>query len=193
MLISEASDSDLQRVLEVEREAFGQNEEAELVAALMEDPTARPLLSLLAWDDGRAIGHILFTSARIETELTGADAVAPATTATAPHTPSLVILAPLAVTPDHQGQGVGGRLIAAGLDAMRDRGVDLVLVAGHPDYYPRHGFTPALPHGLAPPYPLPPGHEDAWMVRALRDGVLGVVRGRVACAESLSRPEYWRE
>ena len=125
MRITEASISDLQSVLSIERAAFGQDDEAELVRALLEDPSAQPSLSLLAWVQGRPVGHILFTAARI------GDGSAPVRAA---------ILAPLAVVPDAQRQGVGGRLIEEGVSVLRARGVGLVLVAGHPDYYPRHGF-----------------------------------------------------
>jgi putative acetyltransferase len=178
MRIAEASISDLQAVLSVERAAFGQDDEAELVRNLLDDPSAEPRLSLLAWVDERPVGHVLFTSARID------DAAQPVSTA---------ILAPLAVVPEAQRQGVGGRLIEHGLGVLSDCGVELVFVAGHPDYYPRHGFEPAMPYGFAPPYPMPPEHEDAWMVRALGEGLIGSIRGRVMCADALNRPEYWRE
>lgn len=178
MRITEASPTDLSHALSVERAAFGQDDEAELVRALLEDPSAQPLLSLLAWVEGRPVGHILFTAARIE----GAPGAARA-----------AILAPLAVVPETQGQGVGGRLVEHGLSVLRERGVGLLFVLGHPAYYPRHGFEPALPHGLLPPFPIPPEHADAWMVRALREGLLGEVRGRVVCADAMNRPEYWRE
>lgn len=178
MRITEASPTDLSHALSVERAAFGQDDEAELVRALLEDPSAQPLLSLLAWVEGRPVGHILFTAARI------GDGSAPVRAA---------ILAPLAVVPEAQRRGVGGGLISHGLGLLGEAGLGLVLVAGHPEYYPRHGFEPALPHGLLPPFPIPPEHADAWMVRALREGLLGEVRGRVVCADAMNRPEYWRE
>ena len=178
MRIDEASISDLVDVLSVERAAFGQDDEAELVRSLLEDPSAEPRLSLLARVDERPVGHILFTSARIDD---------------APRPVVAVILAPLAVVPDAQGQGVGGRLIEQGMSLLSDRGVGLVFLAGHPDYYPRHGFEPAAPLGFWPPFPMPSEHEDAWMVRALREGLIGSIRGRVVCADAMNRPEYWRE
>jgi putative acetyltransferase len=175
--ITEALDSDLHDVLHVERMAFGQDDEAELVRALMADPSARPLMSLLAREDERPVGHILFTAAHLE----GVVDV------------SVSILAPLAVVPDAQGRGVGGALIARGVELLSQAGVDLVFVAGHPGYYPRHGFEPAGRLGLAAPYPIPEKDADAWMVRALAPGLIGSVSGKVICAEALDRPEYWRE
>ncbi|WP_422126615.1 GNAT family N-acetyltransferase [Thioalkalivibrio sulfidiphilus] len=176
MQIREARPSDLDHVLAVECAAFGSDVEACLVRDLLADPSAAPTLSLLAWDEGRAVGHVLFTVARIEN-------------ATVPV--SAMILAPLAVVPEAQSRGIGGTLIREGLALLKQRGVDLVFVLGHPGYYTRHGFEPAIPQGLIAPYPIEP--ETAWMVQALRPGLLGSVRGRVVCADVMNRPEYWRE
>lgn len=176
MQIVEASAADLEDALLVERLAFGSEEEAGLVRDLLNDPSARPLLSLLAREHGRAVGHVLFTAATIE------DAAAEVTTS---------ILAPLAVIPDRQRAGIGGQLIEHGVERLADRGVGLVFVLGHPSYYPRHGFEPATPRGLLAPYPVDP--EEAWMVRALRSGLLERTKGRVICAVAMDRPEYWRE
>jgi putative acetyltransferase len=177
MIIREASESDLEAVLAVERDAFGSDVEANLVRALLADPSAQPSLSLLAFHEEQAVGHILFTKARIEPE-------APL---------SVTLLAPLAVAPDAQKQGVGGELIRAGLQKLAQAGVDLAFVLGYPDYYSRHGFQPAARHGFAPTYPILKENEDAWMVHALRPEVFGPISGRILCANALDRPEYWRE
>ena len=170
-------DGDLERVLAVERAAFGADAEADLVRALLADPSAQPSLSLLALRGERALGHILFSRAGFE-----------------PQVPrSAALLAPLAVVPSAQRQGIGGRLIRAGLGSLAKAGVDLVFVLGHPEYYPRHGFRPAGALGFAAPYPIPPEHADAWMVQELRPGVIGNCQGKLICARALDRPEYWRE
>ena len=103
------------------------------------------------------------------------------------------LLAPLAVIPDAQRQGIGQALIAAGIDALAARGIGLVFVLGHVDYYPRAGFRPALPLGLRAPYDIDPAVADAWMVRATRPGLLGTVQGTLRCADALMHPEVWRE
>ena len=174
--IDEAVAADLEGVLCVEREAFGGDEEAELVRDLLNDPSSHPLLSLVARDGDRPVGHILFTAARL-------DGVS--------RDVSVAILAPLAVVPEEQRSGIGGSLIEEGIARLGESGVELVFVLGHPEYYPRHGFEPAGRLGLAAPYPITP--EDAWMVRALRPGVIGRVRGTIVCAQAMDRPEYWRE
>ena len=69
--------------------------------------------------------------------------------------------------------------------------MQLVFVLGHPDYYPRSGFTPAGVHGLDAPYPILPEHAAAWMVQALRPGLLDSVTGTVRCSDVLNDPRYW--
>ena len=178
MQLREALETDLDDILSIECLAFGNDKEAGLVRNLLYDPGAKPHLSLLAFKKNRPVGHILFTAAR----LTGTrDTASPA------------ILAPLAVIPDAQGQGIGGKLIERGIGLLSARGVDLVFVLGHPGYYPRFGFAPAGCLGLEAPYPIPDVHADAWMVQALRFGVIGAVSGKVACADALNKPEFWRE
>ncbi len=179
--LRKATQADLNDVLRVAHLAFGEEEGpviVELVTGLLNDPSAAPVLSLLAFDNNRAVGHILFTRARI---------TAPETAVTA------AILAPLAVIPDAQAQGVGGQLVREGLKRLADQEVALVFVLGHPTYYPRHGFRPAGALGLQAPYPIPDKNAAAWMVQELRAGVIGSVTGTVKCADALARPEYWRE
>lgn len=175
--IRPAGDGDLDAVLAIERAAFGEDDEAELVRALLEDPSAAPLLSLLAFRGDQPVGHVLFTAARVEG--------APEVTA--------VLLAPLAVIPEAQGRGIGAALSRAGLWMAAEAGTDLAFVLGHPTYYPRFDYRPARSQGFEPPYPIDPANDDAWMVLELRRSVLGSVRGRVQPADMIMRPEYWRE
>ena len=178
MLIREATDSDLRNVLLVERESFGYDKEANLVQDLLKDPSAKPLFSLLAFYNDKAVGHILFTSARLESIQNGT---------------SISLLAPLAIIPGFQKQGVGGKLIKHGLQHLTNTGVDLVFVLGHPGYYPRYGFIPAGVQGFDAPYPIPEKHANAWMVQELHPGVIDSVSGKVRCADMLNKPEHWRE
>ncbi len=177
MDIREALDSELEDVLFVERAAFGQDDEAELVRNLLHDRSAKPLLSLLAFQDEQPVGHILFTKASLTT---------------APNL-AIAILAPLAVVPEAQRQGIGAQLIETGLERLARSGVELVFLAGYPEYYSRRGFQPASNLGFEPPYPMPEQYPDAWMVRELRTGAIASVSGQVICADALNQPEYWRE
>lgn len=179
--IKNSAESDRPEIEKVHLGAFGQTkgpEIAELVINLLDDDTATPILSLLALDNRKIIGHILFTKVQI-TKTT--------------ESVSAQILAPLAVLPEVQSKGVGGLLIKEGLNRLKDSGVELVFVLGHPEYYPRSGFIPAGALGFEAPYPIPEEHAGAWMVQELSDGVTGRVTGMVRCSEVLNHPQHWRE
>jgi len=176
--IREATGADFQDVWDVERRAFSTDSEAVLVKNLLADPTAQPLISLLAYEDGKAVGHILLTKAMLDTS---------------PELPCL-ILAPLAVVPEFQKRGIGTALMKEALRLAALRGVDRVFVLGHPGYYPRAGFrNDAEALGFEAPYPIPAKHKAAWMVAELLPGTIGKVRGKVRVADTLMKPEYWRE
>jgi putative acetyltransferase len=178
MYIRETKDADLNDILLVERQAFATTKEADLTKEMLADPSAKPLQSLLAYVENQPAGHILFTNAH----LSGTDRKV-----------TVSFLAPLAVILRFQKQGIGGALIKKGLEILSQTGVDLVFVVGHPKYYPRHGFTPASPLGFQPTYPIPKEVADAWMVQALRPGVIGSVSGKMSCCDSLNKLELWRE
>ena len=181
MEIRKSTRSDTKEICNVHIKAFGDQkgpEIADLVTGLINDKTAIPLLSLVAVDDTKIIGHILYTKAKIKEH---AESV------------SVQILAPLAVLPDAQSRGVGGRLIKAGLIQLKKSGVDLVFVLGHPDYYPRSGFIPAGALGYDAPYPIPEEYAGAWMVQELGNGVIGRFSGKIQCSDVLNQPEHWRE
>jgi putative acetyltransferase len=178
VLIRPARDEDTAALLGVERAAFDGESEAGLVAALLADPSAIPRINLVAEDGGVIVGHVLLTAAVVGT---AAGEVA------------ATILAPLAVAPEAQGRGIGQALCHEGVSAARRMGVGLVFVLGHIDYYPRVGFTPALPHGLEPPYPIDATVSDAWMVLETRPGMIDSVSGLVRCADALMQPEMWAE
>ena len=176
-----ALESDRPAIADVVMSAFGDDhgqEIVDLVADLLKDPSAQPALSLVATSEDRVVGHILFTSARVESSAK----MVPAS-----------ILAPLAVHPDVQSRGVGGQLIEAGLEQLRATKAELVYVLGHPGYYPKYGFAPAGIRGFEAPYPIPPKNADAWMVLELQRGSREHTSGRVTCAKTLDNPKHWRE
>ncbi len=180
MIVRESTTLDLPALLDVERQAFGKDEGpviVKLVQELINDPTAKPLLSLVAVEKNRLTGHVLFTNAILD------DC----------EDMPVSLLAPVAVLPQVQKSGIGGKLISKGLRLLSDREVKLVFVLGHPEYYPRFGFRPAGALGFEPPYPIPEEIAWAWMVRELSPGVIGKVKGKVLCADSFDRPEYWQE
>jgi predicted N-acetyltransferase YhbS len=179
--IRSATDADRAAIIGVHENAFGEAqgmEIVELVSGLLDDKTAIPLFSLVAEVGERVVGHILFTSVRIQSSR---------------HSVSAQILAPMAVLKEHQRGGIGGLLIKEGLKKLAASGVELVFVLGHPDLYRRFGFRPAGVLGYQAPYAIPIEHADAWMVQELTAGILGSVRGRIQCAETLHHPRHWLE
>ena len=142
--------------------AFGQPAEADLVEKLR--AACGEALSLVAVADD-VVGHILFTPVVVESasrRLVGMG------------------LAPMAVLPDLQRQGIGSQLVRRGVDILRERGCPFVVVVGHPEYYPRFGFEPASAHALISQWDGMP--DAAFMVLILDDhamaGVGGVARYR---------------
>jgi len=101
---------------------------------------------------------------------------------------SAYILAPLAVTRFAQRKGIGILLINKGLEILKERGAEIVLVYGDPNYYMRTGFKAG--HNLKPPHILK-YPEEAWMAKELVESILSKTQGTVRCAMSLSSPEYW--
>jgi putative acetyltransferase len=178
MEIRESHESDNDMVFEVEKNAFGTEIEANLTMELLKDKSAEPYLSLIAVEGEKTIGHILFTNAKIDSEHRDI---------------SINILGPLAIEPKYQRKGVGGKLIETGLKILRERGIDLVFVSGHPEYYPKFGFSPAGERGFDAPYPIPEVQADTWMVIELKPGLLGNISGTILCADPLDKPEYWRD
>jgi len=158
MIIREERQGDAERIRGVNLAAFETSTEADLVDALRRRAT--PLLSLVAEDDANVIGHILFSPVALTSE------------------PRLILmgLAPMAVMPSRQRQGVGSTLVREGLERCRPLNVAAVVVLGHPGYYPRFGFLPAGRMSLRSEYDVP---EEAFMVRELRNGVLTGVSGTI--------------
>lgn len=178
--IRETNSKDFNDIMVVEEQAFGYVKEAKLTADLLRDQTAEPVLSLLAFHDKKPIGHILFTRVYINEMNTTQ--------------PFVHILAPLAVIPEYQKQGVGGLLINKGLKRLKEMGSEMVFVLGHMDYYPKFGFIPdAKKLGFSAPYPIPAEYANAWMVQSLNPEGFVIGKGNVICAVELNKPEHWRE
>lgn len=131
LIIREECADDFPAVFNINTRAFESDTEARLVNLLRR--RARPVVSLVALRDDELLGHIMFSPVTIDEEAAGGRTMG---------------LAPMAVLPEAQRQGVGSRLVQAGLDACRALRTELVFVLGHPDYYPRFGFKPAADSGF---------------------------------------------
>ena len=150
--------ADQDAIRHVNRLAFGQDEEARLVDGLRGGSYVR--VSLVAERAGQVVGHILFSDLPIITEAGTVPALA---------------LAPMAVLPPFQKQGIGSALVRRGLELCREQGHRIVVVLGHRHFYQRFGFSSKLASALASPF----GGGDSWMALELVPGALDGVVGRV--------------
>ncbi|HMR32766.1 MAG TPA: N-acetyltransferase [Geminicoccaceae bacterium] len=138
MTIRAATAADAAAIDTLVTQAFGQDAEARLVERLR--ASDRMTCELVAEEDGAIVGQITFSPIRIgENDGDG----------------RWWGLAPLAVAPARQKQGIGTALVRVGLDAARLAGVTLVVVLGEPAYYGRFGFLPAGRLGLRCVYEVP--------------------------------------
>jgi putative acetyltransferase len=162
MLIRAETPRDAPAIFSVNKQAFdGRDAEACLLDAVRASQAFIPDLSLVAEQNGELIGHILFSRIQIESEAGPLPALA---------------LAPLAVLPAHQGQGVGSALVRRGLLDCARLGHAIVIVLGHAGYYPRFGFSAAAAKSLVCPYR---DCGEAWMALELIPGALKGVQGKV--------------
>lgn len=138
MYIRQEMPADHSETYEVVKAAFSSAEESDgnehhLVTALRNSRAFIPELSLVALDNERIVGHILYTKIDIggQTELA---------------------LAPLSVLPAYQRQGVGKSLMQAGHQIAKQLGYNFSVVLGSPYYYPKAGYIPASVYGIFPPF-----------------------------------------
>jgi len=158
MLIRAEKKDDQDDVFAVNGSAFETPAEATLVDMLREQ--AQPIVSLVAEDQGNVVGHIMFSPVSLSEN----------------HDLKVMGLAPMAVAPEHQRKGIGSALVLAGLEQCRQLGFVAVVVLGHPEYYPRFGFSPSSRFGIDSEYEVP---EEVFMAMELVPDALSGKTGRV--------------
>jgi len=167
--VREEEPLDVKAVREVNTRAFGQPQEASVVDKLRQN--CKGLISLVAMIEDQVVGHILFSPAMIEAK--GGTVLG-------------MGLAPMAVLPEYQGQGIGSVLIRTGIAKLKDKQCPYIIVLGHRGYYPRFGFESANRYGIRSEWEVP---EDAFMIlflnRFVMQGISGVARYRTEFAEAL--------
>lgn len=158
VLIRQERSNDISAIRQVNEYAFQGPAEAKLVDLLR--GAEKAVISLVAIDKQNIVGHIVFS---------------PVTVACNPHNFQALGLAPMAVLPEYQRQGIGSTLVRHGLEECRNQGYALVFVLGHPKFYSRFGFTRASVYGFNNEYHA----EESFMVLELRDGILRSMSGMV--------------
>lgn len=141
--------SDYDAIAEVNRLAFGGETEVKIIAAIRNSEFYIPELSLVAEINNLVVGHIIFSYIKLINE----DIL------------SVLALAPLAVHPQFQKQGIGSKLVKTGLTEAEESQENLVIVLGHPHFYSRFGFEPSVNYGIASPFPVAP---EFFMVKPLK-------------------------
>jgi putative acetyltransferase len=159
--IRDEAAGDLNAIRSLHEQAFETQAEAELVNLLR--ARGKGVISLVAEMDREIVGHILFSPVSIEPPAPGWNALG---------------LAPLAVIPRLQRQGIGSKLVKSGLQRSRQTGIELVFVLGHPNYYPKFGFTQATACGFENEYQA----DDAFMVIEITPGAAVKYKGLVKYA-----------
>jgi len=161
--IREETPQDLASIRTLNELAFGRPDEASIIDSLRD--ACDELLSLVAIDGDEVVGHILFS---------------PVTVRGRESNPLGMGLAPMAVLPERQRQGIGSALVRHGLERLATSGCPFVIVLGHAAYYPRFGFERASGHGIQSQWPGIP--DDVFMVAILDppafEGVSGVAQYR---------------
>jgi putative acetyltransferase len=160
MIIRQESPKDIPQVRKLNELAFGQPTEANLVDKLRK--ACPDALSLVAEDKGCVVGHILFTPTVIDSSGQLIQGMG---------------LAPMAVLPENQKQGIGSQMVKKGLEILRERGCSFVVVVGHPEYYPRFGFELASKHNIRSQWDGIP--DDAFMIIIFDHNAMKSVKGVV--------------
>lgn len=154
--------SDIKAIHALECAAFGRREEADIVDKLRADGAL--WLSQVALLEGAIVGHAAYSLVTI---------------ADADRTYKFPALGPIGVLPQFQRRGIGAALIEAGFKAVQEAGFGLLFLVGHPDYYPRFGFQPALPLGFTSEYISDPQRHKHFMARVFDEQLIGRARGHL--------------
>jgi len=176
MNIRLAQETDLDSILRVIETAFSDEENKvimNLVQELHQETTSPSIKSLVAEVDNQVIGYVSYSPIFLKSD----------------SSISGYILAPLAVSPEHQKHGVGSNLINAGIDLLTKDGVGVLLVYGDPAYYGRFGFKEEIGHSFVPPYTLQ--YPFGWTGMILNDTPFPEQPIQFECVFALSKPDLW--
>ena len=160
--ISKEEKNDYEEVYNVVKTAFKKAKESDgneqdLVVNLRNSDNFVPELSLVAKKDDKVVGYILFTKIQIGKY-------------------EELALAPLAVLPEYQRQGIGSKLIKEGHKIAKEMGYHYVVVLGSDKYYPKFGYEKASKYGIKPPFDVPDENFMAIKLNDLSEEIKGTVK-----------------
>ncbi len=166
--IRQETPADYRAIEELTREAFWGamdhptcDGEHLLVHKLRKLPAFVEELDFVAEADGKLIGHVIYSLAKVITP--GGDEV------------EVLNFGPLSVLPAYRKKGIGSALMRHSIAEAIRLGYRAIIFYGHPDYYPRFGFRRAERYGIT----SESGDSfDALMAMELYDGALQGVKGK---------------
>ncbi|MDV5172221.1 N-acetyltransferase [Photobacterium rosenbergii] len=165
MLIRSEAPADIIPIDNLLKTVFDTEAEAELVMRLREN--GKRTLSLVACnDEGELVGHLFFSPVMLDGEDHNWQG-----------------LAPMAIKPEYQRQGIGLAMLEEAKQTLAELGYPVIVVLGHPEYYPKVGFAPAAPQGIQCSWPAP---EDAFMVLEVVPGAIGEKSGMISYSEEFN-------
>ncbi|MBC7005751.1 N-acetyltransferase [Photobacterium sp. BZF1] len=165
MLIRSEAPADIMPIDNLLKSVFDTEAEAELVMRLREN--GNRTLSLVACnDDGELVGHLFFSPVMLDGEDHNWQG-----------------LAPMAIKPEYQRQGIGQAMLEEAKQTLAELGYPVIVVLGHPEYYPKAGFAPAAAQGIQCPWPVP---EEAFMVLEVVPGAIDGKTGMISYCEEFN-------
>ena len=176
MKIRLAQETDLEPILKVIETAFSDEENKvimNLVQGLHQETTSPSIKSLVVEDENQILGYVSYSPIFLKSD----------------SSISGYILAPLAVSPEHQKQGIGSNLIKSGIDILTKDGAGVLLVYGDPNYYGRFGFNEEIGRIFIPPYSL--DYPFGWTGMMLSGTAIPEQTIQFECVSSLSNPDLW--
>ena len=149
--------------------------EGELIGGLVKDfldnTDANDLYCFIATENRQIIGSIFFSKMTFESGI------------------NAFILSPVAIHTDHQGKGVGQKLINFGLNALKEDGVELAITYGDPNFYSKVGFSVITEQVIPAPQKL--AQPEGWLAQSLFGDEIEPIAGKSHCVEALNKPELW--
>ncbi|MGD9873909.1 MAG: GNAT family N-acetyltransferase [Kiritimatiellia bacterium] len=168
VIIRPEKPADIPAVRALNEAAFGQTVEADIVDAVRAE--CRSAVSLVAEDEGRIVGHIFFSPVVVSDDMESVRGMG---------------LAPMAVLPERQRQGIGSALVREGIEKLRQKGCPFIVVLGHPAFYPRFGFMPASRKGVFCQWDGVP--DEAFMILILDKSVMAGAAGTARYREEFDQ------